>query len=181
LINSPEVSNSCLFLPSYITLTNEEINYICKIIKIFIIGNQELIYRNLEKKDYKDYLILINDFRKTDISISQDYFNEIYDNIFNNYNRIIVCEFMGKIIGSITIIIEQKFIHNFSKYAHIEDVFVHNDFRHKKIGSQLINEALNYCKNMNVFKVSLNCNESLEQFYSINNFEKRQINMSRLI
>jgi len=181
LINSSEVSNSCLFLPSYITLTNEEINYICKIIKIFIIGNQELIYRNLEKKDYKDYLILINDFRKTDISISQDYFNEIYDNIFNKYNRIIVCEFMGKIIGSITIIIEQKFIHNFSKYAHIEDVFVDNDFRHKKIGSQLINEALNYCKNMNVFKVSLNCNESLEQFYSINNFEKRQINMSRLI
>ena len=181
LRNSAEVSNRCLFLPSYITLTNEEINYICKIIKIFIIGNQELIYRNLEKKDYRDYLILINDFRKTDISISQEYFNEIYDSIFNKDNTIIVCEFMGKIIGSITIIIEQKFIHNFSKYAHIEDVFVHDDFRHKKIGSQLVNEALSYCKKMNVFKVSLNCSESLEEFYSINNFEKRQINMSQLL
>jgi perosamine synthetase len=179
--NSAVVSNSCLFLPSYITLTNEEINYICKIIKIFIIDNQELIYRNLEKKDYRDYLILINEFRKTDINISHEYFNEIYDNIFNKDNKIIVCEFMGKIIGSITIIIEQKFIHNFSKYAHIEDVFVDNHFRHKKIGSELVNKALSYCKNLNVFKVSLNCDESLENFYALNKFEKRQINMSRLI
>ena len=123
----------------------------------------------------------MNDFRETDVKISQDFFNEIYDNVFNNYNKIIVCEFMGKIIGSITILIEQKFIHNFSKYAHIEDVFVDNDFRHKKIGSQLVNEALSYCKKMNVFKVSLNCSESLEEFYSINNFEKRQINMSQLL
>jgi perosamine synthetase len=181
LRNSAEVSNSCLFLPSYITLTNEEINYICKIIKIFIIGSQEVLYRDLEKKDYRDYLILINNFRETNINISHDYFNEIYDNVFSKYNKIIVCEFMGKIIGSITIVIEQKFIHNFSKYAHIEDIFVDNHFRHKKIGSELVNKALSYCKNLNVFKVSLNCDESLENFYALNKFEKRQIYMSQLL
>ena len=181
LKNSAEVSNCCLFLPSYITLTDAEINYICKIIKIFILGNQDLIYRKLEKKDYKEYLTLMNDFRKTDVNISQDYFNEIYDSACYKNNKIIVCEFMGKLIGSITVLVEQKFIYNFAKYAHIEDVFIDNDFRHKKIGSELVNEALKYCKEINVFKVSLNCGESLEKFYSINNFEKRQINMSCIL
>ena len=110
LKNSAEVSTCCLFLPSYITLKNEEINYICKIIKIFIIGNQELIYRKLEKKDYKDYLILMNYCRNTYENISPEYFNEMYDCIFYKNNKIIVCEFMGKIIGSITVLIEQKII-----------------------------------------------------------------------
>lgn len=181
MINSAEVSDCCLFLPSYITLTNEEINYICKIIKIFIIGNQELVYRKLELTDYRDYLILMNNYRQTDININEEYFIEIYDSMINKYNKIIVCEFMGKLIGSITVLVEQKVIHNFSKYAHIEDVFVLNEFRHKKIGTDLVNEALKYCKELNIFKVSLNCSETLEKFYSINNFEKRQINMSQLI
>jgi GNAT superfamily N-acetyltransferase len=88
---------------------------------------------------------------------------------------------MGKIIGSITVLIEQKYINNFAKYAHIEDVFVDKEFRHMKIGSELIKEALKYCKDINVFKASLNCSDTLEKFYSMNNFEKRQINMSQLI
>ena len=186
--NSADVSNNCLFLPSYITLTNEEINYICKIIKVFILGNQEIIYRKLEKYDYKDYLSLMTNFRPIDINISQEQFNKLYDSIMNNSNnnsnnsnQIIVCEYMGKLIGSITILIEQKFINNFAKYAHIEDIFVDNEFRHKKIGSGLLNEAIQYSKILNVFKISLNCSETLETFYSKNKLEKRQINMSQLI
>ena len=185
---SAKVSNCCLFLPSYLTLKDEEINYICKIIKLFIQGNQNLTYRKLEKYDYKDYLTLMNDFRPTNLNISQEYFNEIYEQIMPNgnltsktSNQIIICEYMGKIIGSVTVLIEQKYIHNFAKYAHIEDVFVSKDFRHMKIGSELIKEALQYCKIINVFKVLLTCSEELEHFYSINNFEKRQINMSQLL
>jgi len=189
---SAKVSNCCLFLPSYLTLKDEEINYICKIIKLFIQGNQNFIYRKLEKYDYKDYLTLINDFRSTNLNISQEYFNDIYDKIMpnttnttntnkTNGNTIIVCEYMGKLIGSITILLEQKFIHNFALYAHIEDVFVSEDFRHMKIGSEMVKEALQYCKTINVFKVLLNCRKELEEFYSLNNFEKRQINMSQLL
>ena len=190
---SSKVSNCCLFLPSYLTIKDEEINYICKIIKLFIYGNQDFIYRKLEKRDYKDYLILMNGFRPTDINISQDYFDKIYDSIMHSSsntsnsnnssinNKIIICEYMGKIIGSITVLIEQKYINNFAKYAHIEDVFVDKDFRHMKIGSELIKESLKYCKDINVFKASLNCSDTLEKFYSMNNFEKRQINMSQLI
>jgi len=178
---SSKVSNCCLFLPSYITISDEEINYICKIIKLYIYGNEEFIYRTLEKNDFKDYLYLMNSFRKTNIDVDKDYFDNIYNTIIINNSTIIVCEFMGKLIGSITILIEQKIIHNFALYAHVEDVFIHEDFRHKKIGTELIKEALNYCKKIKVFKVSLNCSDELEKFYSLNNFEKRQINMSQLL
>lgn len=185
--STSKVSNCCLFLPSYLTLKDEEINYICKIIRLFVYGNQDYIYRKLEKNDYKDYLRLMNDFRPTNLDVTQDYFDKIYESIMynsnnsGNNNKIIVCEYMGKIIGSITVLIEQKYINNFAKYAHIEDVFVHNEFRHMKIGSGLIKESIQYCKDINVFKISLNCSDELENFYSKNNLEKRQINMSQLI
>ena len=85
-----------------------------------------------------------------------------------------------QIIGSITILLEHKFINNSAIYAHIEDVYVDETYRHKKIGKELVNKAVEYCKNNGVFKISLNCNENLKQFYSLNNFEQRQINMSQL-
>ena len=106
-------------------------------------------------------------------------FNKIYNKIVNN-GCVIVCEQNGELLGSITILIEQKFIHNSSLYAHIEDVFVDESHRHKKIGKQLVNKAIEYCKENSVFKISLNCDEKLKDFYSLNNFEQRQINMCML-
>ena len=105
---------------------------------------------------------------------------EIYEKIFNR-GTIIICKIEEKIAGSITIILEYKFINNFAIYGHIEDVFVDEKFRHKKIGKKLVEEAVKYCKEEKCYKISLNCSEKLKNFYSLNNFENRQINMSQLI
>jgi GNAT superfamily N-acetyltransferase len=177
---SSYVSNNGLYLPSYVTLTNEQIIHICNLIRVFIIAKQNVVeYRQLQMTDKDKYLQLMNNFRNVNIDMESCEFNKIYNKIFNN-GSIIVCEQNGDLIGSITILTEQKFIHNSAIYAHIEDVFVDESHRHKKIGKELVNKAIEYCKDNSVFKISLNCDEKLKDFYSLNNFEQRQINMSQL-
>ena len=181
LPNSNYVSNNGLYLPSYVTLTNEQIIHICNLIRAFIIAKQNIVeYRQIQMTDKDKYLQLMNGFRDVNIDMESSEFNKIYNKIVNN-GCIIVCEQNDELIGSITIITEQKFIHNSAIYAHIEDVFVHESHRHKKIGKELVNKAIEYCKDNNVFKILLNCDETLKEFYSLNNFEHRQISMSMLI
>ena len=121
----------------------------------------------------------MNGFRQVNLNMDNDEYNKIMNKILSN-GTIIVAEMNQQIIGSITILLEHKFINNSAIYAHIEDVYVDETYRHKKIGKELVNKAVEYCKNNGVFKISLNCNENLKQFYSLNNFEQRQINMSQL-
>jgi glucosamine-phosphate N-acetyltransferase len=45
---------------------------------------------------------------------------------------------VGDIIGSITLLIEQKFVHNGSKVAHIEDVVTRKEYEGKGVGSALV-------------------------------------------
>jgi len=93
--------------------------------------------RILKKTDCQEYINLISKFRPIDINITQEIFDKIYDKIFLNSIILVYLE-NNKIVGSITLIIEQKFIYNLGKIGHIEDVFVDNNYRNKGIGSDLI-------------------------------------------
>lgn len=180
LPNSNYVSNNGLYLPSYVTLTDQQIKHICNLIRSFIIAKENTVeYRTLQISDKDKYLKLMNGFRSVNFNIDVNEYNKIFNKIVSN-GTIIVAEINENIIGSITVLLEYKFINNSAIYAHIEDVFVDEIYRHKKIGKELVNKAIDYCKNNRVFKISLNCNESLKEFYSLNNFEQRQINMSQL-
>jgi perosamine synthetase len=181
LPNSNYVSRKGLYLPSYVTLTDQQIRHICNLIKTFVIAKSEIVlYRQLNIHDKEQYLELMSGFRSVNTDMSDLDFQKLFYRIMNN-GSIIIAELNGKIIGSITILLEQKFIHNSAIYAHIEDVFVNESFRHKKIGKELVNNSIVYCKEKNVYKISLNCDEKLRAFYSLNNFEQRQVNMSQLV
>ena len=142
-------------------------------------SNESITYRKLEISDKKNYLELMNNFRPTKLDMSDNEYEEIHNHIIKN-GCIIVAEFKEQLVGSITILIEQKFIHHSSKYAHIEDVFVCENIRNKKIGSNLIEKAIDFCRNQNIRKLSLNCSQDLCKFYSRNGFEHKQVNMYML-
>ena len=180
LPNSNYVSRKGLYLPSYVNLTNEQIRHICNLIKTFIIAKSEMVlYRQLNIHDKEQYLELMSRFRSVNTDMSELDFQKLLSRIMNN-GSIIIAELNGKIIGSITILLEQKFIHNSAIYAHIEDVFVNESYRRKGIGEKLLKEAISYSKNNYVYKITLNCNYNLKNFYEKNDFENRQINMSQL-
>jgi GNAT superfamily N-acetyltransferase len=109
--------------------------------------------------------------------ISFEKFCEYYDIIFKN-SEIFVARLNDKIVGSITIIYDQKFINNYALYAHIEDVVVDEDYRTLKIGSKLIEHVKNRCIEKNCRKCSLVCSKEISSFYLKNHFEEKGIHMT---
>jgi glucosamine-phosphate N-acetyltransferase len=132
--------------------------------------------RKIEKNDYyKSYLSLISQLTNENINCTYDYFSEYLDKINSD---IFVIEFNKKIIASITLIIEKKFIHNFKSVCHIEDVIVDKNYFKKGIGSKLIKYSINQAKKENCYKIILNCKNNLDNFYKKFGFNRKNIEMS---
>lgn len=135
----------------------------------------DFIIRELNNNDYEEYLKLINEFRET--YFTKNKYIEILNKIKNNSN-IWVIEKDNKLISSGTIIYEDKFIHNISKIAHIEDIIVLKEYRGLGYGEKLISYLVDESKKNKCYKVILDCDESLENFYKKNNFKRNNIGMS---
>jgi glucosamine-phosphate N-acetyltransferase len=83
----------------------------------------------------------------------------------------------GQLIGSITILIEQKFIHNGGKVGHIEDVVTRKEYVGSGIGKALVLKALDYAKQNKCYKVVLDCSNSNVEFYKKIGFKEHEISM----
>ena len=140
----------------------------------------QIIIKELEK----DYLIdSFFDTLSNLTEIGKDVYNKefsqkILEKIKNAGNiRIFVAIKDSDIVGSITAIIEQKFIHNGGKICHIEDVVTRKGFEKLGIGSQLVEKVLELAKNEKCYKVILNCSDYNSKFYENLGFYKHDIGM----
>ena len=97
----------------------------------------EPIIRELEENDFKKgFLNTLDTLRETS-NITEDKALEIFKNIkINPKHIIVVAEINEKIVGSTTLLIEPKFIHQGGIVGHIEDVVVSKEFQGKKIGQE---------------------------------------------
>lgn len=130
--------------------------------------------RKLTNSDYKKYLYLIKQFRSTIFTFEE--YKNILSKIENN-STIWVFEYNNELIGTVTVIYEYKFIYNIAKLAHIEDVCIDEKYRNKGIGQLLLNYVVNEAKKEKCYKIILDCNEKLEDFYKKSGFEKKGIQM----
>lgn len=130
--------------------------------------------RKLLETDYEKYKVLINGFRETEFTFAE-YMNAL--NHIQQNSDIWIVEHDGQLIGTGTILYETKFIHNISLYAHIEDIYVEEKYRKHGIGKLLVEHLVNEAKKRKCHKVILDCNESLESFYTKNHFRKNGIQM----
>lgn len=131
--------------------------------------------RKLTENDYNNYLVLINEFRST--NFNENKFKQIL-NINKNNSDIWVIEKDDELIATGTIIYEHKFIRNICKLAHIEDICVLNKFRGKGYGKILIDYLIEESKKNNCYKITLYCEEEIENFYNKSNFKKKGIQMA---
>ena len=103
---------------------------------------------------------------------------EILKKIILNPDHIIhVAEENGKIVGSTTLLIEQKFIHNGGRVGHIEDVVVSKEFEGRGIGIKLVTSLLKKAKEMECYKTILDCEEKLIPFYERIGFKQESNQM----
>ena len=103
---------------------------------------------------------------------------DILRKIIANPDHIIhVAEFKGKIVGSTTLLIEQKFIHGGGKVGHIEDVVVSKEFEGKGIGMLLVMSLVTIAKSNNCYKTILDCQDELISFYERIGFKQESNQM----
>ena len=143
--------------------------------------------RPLKKSDLTStYFMLFARLRYIDVSEmvnSQTKIDDFFMNYFNSrshYIYVIEATHNGivKLVGSGTVIIEEKFIHNFGKVAHIEDIVIDAEFRKYGLGRKLIQMLVSFSKNKNCYKVILDCSEHNTGFYEKCGFQKHGVKMA---
>lgn len=122
--------------------------------------------RKLEKEDFqKGFLNSLDTLREAS-NISKEKALEIFNLIQSNPNHIIVvAEINDRIVGSTTLLIEPKFIHQGGFVGHIEDVVVSKEFQGNQIGEKIVKYVLELAKKHNCYKTILNCSDEVKQFY----------------
>jgi len=126
----------------------------------------EIIIREIEEDDLEKGFLETLDFLRNASNLDKNKANEILKKIKQNPNHIIhVAIDNKKIVGSTTLLIEQKFIHNGGLVGHIEDVVVRKDYEGKGIGIKLVTSLLERAKEKNCYKTILDCKDDVKQFY----------------
>jgi glucosamine-phosphate N-acetyltransferase len=122
--------------------------------------------RKLQKEDlWNGFLHTLDSLRQTS-SMDKKTAEKIFDKINSNSDHIVVVAIIeGKIVGSTTLVIETKFIHNGSKVGHIEDVVVDKEYQKKGIGEKIIMYVLRYAKDQGCYKTILDCADEVKPFY----------------
>ena len=126
--------------------------------------------RNLQSRDYQRYLKLI------DSHVSRDDFNLFINKVLNEQHLILVIiHESGDIIGTGTLLIENKLTHNGCRMGHIENVLIDKQYRSQGLGEKLVRKLINIAKDRSCYRIDLNCNSELKNFYKLNGFKKNQI------
>lgn len=80
----------------------------------------------------------------------------------------------SRVIGSVSIIVEPKFIRGLSFVAHIEDVVVHPDYQGKGLGAKLIESACAFAKSRGCYKAILDADDKNSGFYQKCGFYRKE-------
>ena len=133
----------------------------------------EPIIRELKKEDLWNGFLTSLDSLKEASNIDKNKAEGIFEKINSNPDHIIaVAEIDGKIVGSTTLLIESKFIHNGGTVGHIEDVVVNKNYQGQKIGEKIMKFLIEISKKRGCYKTILDCTDDVKPFYEKLGFKK---------
>ena len=125
-----------------------------------------IIIREIQEADLENGFLQSLDNLKKASDLQNNIAKNILNEILDDSNHIIhIAELDGKIVGSSTMFIEQKFIHEGGLVGHIEDVVVRKGFERKQIGQKIIESLLLVAKNRGCYKTILDCKDDVKEFY----------------
>lgn len=138
--------------------------------EIFKIVNlkDELNKNRIDSDYYNKIFKLLSNLTDAPIIPYVDFIN-IIKNLPLNHN-IYLYLLNDKLIGMITLFIEDKLIHTGRRVGHIEDLVVDPKYRCNGIAKQLLDYVIDNCRKNNCYKIILDCHESMISFYNKNNF-----------
>ncbi len=71
-----------------------------------------------------------------------------------------------QIVSTMSLVFEDKFIHNGSTIAHGEDVATHVDHQSQGYGGALLEHSIEYARNVGCYKLILDCSFKRVRFYA---------------
>ena len=125
-----------------------------------------IIIKELQKEDlWNGFLTTLDSLRQTS-NIEKNTAEKIYDKIEDNPDHIIIVALIDeKVVGTATLLLEFKFIHNGGIVGHIEDVVVDKNYQGQKIGEKIIRYLLEVAKTKGCYKTILDCVDDVKPFY----------------
>lgn len=140
------------------------------------------ILREIKEEDFSNgfFETLSNLSEVGMISNRTEQAKEILKRISKDKNyRIIIAEDKKnhQVIGTATLLIEQKFIHNGGKAGHIEDVVTRREYEGRGVAKEIIKELINIAKENECYKIILDCDEKVIKFYEKIGFRKYSVMM----
>ncbi len=137
--------------------------------------SDNLSFRFLALEDInKSYFDLLSNLTVSPVPSFPDWRNQI-EKLTNSNTFVVVIEDKNKniIVGNLTCLIEEKFTRGLSRVCHIEDVVVKDRYRNNKLGSKLINLAIEFSKEISCYKVILDGRYDAIEFYKKFGFERK--------
>ena len=89
-------------------------------------------------------------------------------------------EYENVIIGSGTLLIEEKMTYGGCKMGHIENILISENMRGKNLGTLLMNELIKIADKKKCYRVDLVCEKQLYKFYENCGFDNKLICMTLL-
>lgn len=134
----------------------------------------DVTIRELQENDlWNGFLTSLDSLRKAS-DLERETAGKIFQKINANPDHIvIVAELNKRIVGCITLLIEQKFIHKGGKVGHIEDVVVNAEQQGMGIGCKIVNYALDCAKSQGCYKTILHCADDVKPFYEKLGFKQQ--------
>lgn len=141
-----------------------------------------ILIRKIKESDFENgfFETLSNLTTIGEISSNNELKRETIHKVLENQNHIIiVAEDLEsrKIIGTATLLIEQKFIHNGGKVGHVEDVATRKGFEGRGIGREMIHKLTEISNEHGCYKIILDCDANVVRFYEKLGFVKKAITM----
>lgn len=128
-----------------------------------------LVLRPLKRDDYeRNYIGLMSLLTEVGNVTKQD-FEKRFDQMKAAVDTYYICVVedlnKNKVIASLTLVYEQKFIRQASSRGRFEDMVVDVDYRGKKLSKLLLDVCCQLSKNLGCYKISLECKDHLRKHY----------------
>jgi len=132
----------------------------------------------LTDDNYNEICLLYSNFKNIDKSLlTFDKLKEIIKKLPYNHNIFLYLK-DNEIVAVITLIIEQKIIHNGKCVGHIEDFVIKDEHRKTDVSTLLLNYVKILCEQNNCYKIILDCDPLLENYYTKKGYKSKGIYMA---
>jgi glucosamine-phosphate N-acetyltransferase len=144
---------------SYTIIEDIKNQYVNLISQLSVTGN---IPSNL------DFITRVNEISKTSVIVIAYYLTDTP----NEYGNSAI------IVGTGTVLFENKLSHDLGCVAHVEDVVVHNEFRSRGIATAILSHAERLARENKCYKIILDCKRDVCKVYEKSGYNTSGIQMT---